>query len=401
MPARAFDILRRVLAGVVSILLVAGGVGLLVPAVARADSMLADPGNPATPATVTADPLPTVQINGVVWAQVVVGDTVYAAGRFTRARPAGAAAGTQDTVRNNLLAYDIRTGALVTSFAPDLNAQALAITASPDGRRIYVGGDFTRANGQVRNKVAAYDTATGQLVADWRPSVAGQVRAVAATNSTVYLGGTITAVGSVGRTRLAAVRAADGGLLPWAPRPGAGPTSGNKLPLHDANGNPIPGTRDPRNDTPSNDVLALVVTNGGAQVVAAGRFYTLNGVRATGVGALDAVTGAVRPFAVNQEITNHGINSAVYSLSTDGATVYATGYDFWGPGNLEGAFAADPNGGARWFADCRGDSYSAHRAGGAVYVASHSHDCANIDSFRSSRPACTCTATRSAPPTRG
>ncbi len=105
---------------------------------------------------------------------------------------------------------------------------------------------------------------------------------------------------------------------------------------------------------------------------------------------------------MNQEITNHGINSAVYSLSTDGATVYATGYDFWGPGNLEGAFAADPNGGAaRWFADCRGDSYSAHRAGGAVYVASHSHDCANIDSFRSSRPACTCTATRSAPPTRG
>src|SRR5687768_6610035 len=63
---------------------------LVGPPVARADT--APP--TGTPATVSADVLPTVQINGVVWAQVIVGNTVYATGEFTRARPAGAAAGT-------------------------------------------------------------------------------------------------------------------------------------------------------------------------------------------------------------------------------------------------------------------------------------------------------------------
>ena len=46
---------------------------------------------PSGPATVSTDPLDTVQVNGVVWTQVIVGTTVYAAGSFTTARPAGAA----------------------------------------------------------------------------------------------------------------------------------------------------------------------------------------------------------------------------------------------------------------------------------------------------------------------
>ncbi|MGY1664221.1 PKD domain-containing protein, partial [Geodermatophilus sp. SYSU D00705] len=375
------------IAASVGVLLAGGVLGTLVPGAARADS--APPVvSPASPATVSADPLPTVQIDGVVWSQVVVGNTVYAAGSFTRARPAGAAAGTQETVRNNLLAYDIRTGELVTSFAPDLNAQALAVAASPDGKRVYVGGDFTVANGQPRNRVAAYDTATGALVSSWAPSVNGQVRALAATNSTVYLGGGLSAVGGVSRTRLAAVSATTGALLPWAPVPGAGPTEGNRLPFFDAAGQPISGTLDAaRNRQTSNDVLAIVLTGGGSQVVVSGRFHSLNGVRATGIGALDPVTGATRPFGINGLITNHGVNSAVWSLSTDGTTVYGTGYDYYGPGNLEGSFAADANGGkARWIADCRGDTYASHPSNGALYTASHAHTCINIAGFPEQSP---------------
>ncbi|SNR41381.1 PKD domain-containing protein [Blastococcus mobilis] len=373
MFARVTALPRSLVAGLLSLLLIAGVFGGLVPGVARADSAPANPADPATPTTVTADPLPTVQINGVAWAQAVVGTTVYVAGQFTSARPAGAPAGTQETPRNHLLAYDIRTGELITSFAPRLNAQALAITASPDGSRIYVGGDFTQVDGQARSRIAAFDTATGALVAGFRPAVSGRVRAVAATNTTVYLGGGITAVGSASRTRLAAVSAANGALLPWAPVPGTGPTDGNRYPYDPA-----------RNKLTSNEVLALVVTGGGSQVVAAGRFYTLNGTKASGVGALDAVTGAVRPFAANQRITNQGAHSAIYSLSlsADGATVYGTGYDYWGPGNIEGAFAADAAGGRlQWMADCRGDTYASFASGGALYLASHAHNCSNIRSF--------------------
>ncbi|WP_456600578.1 LamG-like jellyroll fold domain-containing protein, partial [Blastococcus sp. SYSU DS0616] len=386
MGERSSGVPRRALAGLVSGVLAAAAFGVGVP-VAHADT--APPAVSATdPVTVSADALPTVQINGVVWAQVVVGDTVYAAGSFTRARPAGAAPGTRETVRNNLLAYDIRTGELVTSFAPDLNGQALAVTASPDGSRIYVGGDFTRADGQVRNRIAAYDTRTGALVENFAPSVNGQVRALAATASTVYLGGSLSAVGGVSRTRLAAVSAADGSLLPWAPVPGTGPTDGNRMPLFDANGKAIGGTTDTAaNSRTSNEVMAIVVTGGGNQVVVGGRFYSMNGARATAVAALDPVSGANRAFALNQLLTNQGAHSAVWSLSTDGATVYGTAYDYYGPGNLEGAFAADAaGGGVRFIADCRGDSYSSFPMNGALYTATHAHRCNNIGGFPEQDP---------------
>lgn len=343
----------------------------LAAAPARADTAPPGGATAATPFTVSADPLPTVQINGVAWSQVVVGTTVYVAGKFTRARPAGAAPGTQETVRNNLLAYDIRTGQLITSFAPALNAQALVVTASPDGSRVYVGGDFTVADGQSRLRVAAYDTATGALVPGFAPAVYGQVRALAATGSTVYAGGSVSSVGSVARNRLAAFTASTGALLPWAPQPGVGSTAGNR----------------DGNTTTSNAVLALVVTGGGSQVVAAGRFDSLNGTRATGVGALDPVTGATRAFAVNRLITNQGVNSAVWSLSTDGTTVWGTGYDYYGPGNLEGAFAARADGGGVvWVEDCHGDSYSTFAQGGALYVATHAHVCSNIGGFPEQDP---------------
>lgn len=48
----------------------------------------------------------------------MVGDTVYVGGQFKNARPAGAAPETNLTPRSNLLAYDIRTDALINSFAP-------------------------------------------------------------------------------------------------------------------------------------------------------------------------------------------------------------------------------------------------------------------------------------------
>ncbi|WP_142457744.1 PKD domain-containing protein [Geodermatophilus aquaeductus] len=358
MSARTVASPRALLAGLLATLLFAGVLGGAVPGIASADWAPVNPADPATPATVTADALPTVQINGVAWAQVVVGNTVFVGGDFSTARPAGAAPGVAETPRSNLLAYDIRTGELITSFAPTLDGQVLALAASPDGSRLYVGGDFGRVNGQVRTRIAAFNAATGQLVADFRPAVSGQVSAIAATNSTVYLGGTVTAVGSVARTRLAAVSAATGALTAWAPQPG--------------------GT--------ANQIMAMTLA-GTNQVVIAGRFSSLNGTATSGVGAVDATSGATRPFAVGQLITNQGPNAAIYSLATSNGVVYGTGYDFGGPGNLEDTFAARADGGqAVWFSDCRGDHYSVYATSTVVYTASHAHDCANIGGFPEQQP---------------
>ena len=100
--------------------------------------------------TVTADPLPTVQIDsGIVWTQEVVGNTVFAGGSFSNARPAGAAPGTNLIPRSNILAYNLTTG-VITPFAPQINGQVKVIKASPDGSRIYVGGSFNSIGGQTQ-----------------------------------------------------------------------------------------------------------------------------------------------------------------------------------------------------------------------------------------------------------
>ena len=64
-----------------------------------------------TPATVSADALPTWQINGVAWSQLLVGNTVYVDGKLHQGAPAGRRgrrAGEIDA--QNIFAYDIRTG---------------------------------------------------------------------------------------------------------------------------------------------------------------------------------------------------------------------------------------------------------------------------------------------------
>src|SRR5689334_76846 len=163
---------------------------------------------------VSIDSLPTVQINGVVWTQAVSGNTVYAGGTFTAARPAGAAAGVNQTTRNNALAYDITTGAM-TSFNPNFNSNVRAIAIAPNGT-IYIAGDFTRANGATRNRIAAYNP-NGTLITTFAPVFDGPVRALAVTNNTIYAGGMFTSVNGVPRSRLAAVDAAGGLVGNWDP----------------------------------------------------------------------------------------------------------------------------------------------------------------------------------------
>ena len=177
------------------------GVGLAVqtgrPA-AAAGSAVIDRGS----AGVTADALPTAQVNGVVWDLVVAGNTVYAGGQFSTARPAGAAPGSGTVRRSNLLAFDIRTGRL-TSFAPAVNGAVRTLALSPDKKTLYVGGSFTSVNGKKRLRFAAVAAGSGALKSP-APAFNNSVRAIVATASTVYAGGNFSAIGktspvSIGR----------------------------------------------------------------------------------------------------------------------------------------------------------------------------------------------------------
>ncbi|MGI8717436.1 MAG: PKD domain-containing protein [Lapillicoccus sp.] len=310
------------------------------------------------PATVSADPLPTWQVTGVVWSQVVVGNTVYATGNFTKARPPGMWQGgpTEITV-GHLIAYDITTGARVASFNHLLNAQGMTVTASPDGSRVYVGGDFTTVDGIARSHIAAFDTGTGALSQAFAPAINGQVRSVAATNTTVYAGGAFESAEGVARNRLASFAASNGAMSPaWAPT------------------------------VPDGYVWSMVVAPGGSKVVIGGQFDTLNGVAVHGMGAVDAVTGASMAWAANTVIQD-SINGAITSLRTDGTSVYGSGFAFGAGSSFEGTFSANPVTGAiNWLNDCHGDTYDVLPLGKVVYSVSHAHDCSWIGAYPDTSP---------------
>ena len=198
-------------------------IGLSVIAIpAHEVSALPTPIGQPNAAMVSAVQLPTTQIDGVAWDQEIVGNTVYVGGSFQNARPAGAAAGTNLTARHNLLSYNLTTGALNTGFAPDLNNQVYAVAASPDGSRIYVGGQFTNANGAGRNRLAAYSTSTGQLITTFAPSLDYIVRSIVVTNDAVYVGGAFSTAAGQPRNGLAAFSPTNGALSTGIPTPRAG-----------------------------------------------------------------------------------------------------------------------------------------------------------------------------------
>src|ERR1700712_4125506 len=121
-------------------------VALLISATVAASVLLAvvpaatasadtKPVDTSVPTTVSTDALTTPQINGVVWSTAIVGNTVYAGGNFTSARPAGSPKGSNESARQNLMSFNLTTGAL-NSFAPTINGEVRGVAASPDGTRV-------------------------------------------------------------------------------------------------------------------------------------------------------------------------------------------------------------------------------------------------------------------------
>jgi PKD repeat protein len=316
--------------------------------------------------TVTSDVLPTAQINPEGWVedQAIAGDTVYAAGSFSSARPAGAAAGTSESPRHNLLAFSLSTGNLSTTFAPNVNGEVRVLALSPDKSRLYVGGDFTSVDGVTRNHLFAIKTSTGQVDPTFAADVNGPVYGISATAGSVYVGGQFTTVNGTNRGRLAAVRATDGALLSgWTPK------------------------------TDGTSVKAVLVAPTG-NVVVGGAFASIGSigssttVAAPGSASLDQTTGAVETWNVNKVVKQYGSQGSVLSLKTDGTTVYGSGFWYGATdSNFEGAWAVSPSDGTiKWLADCHGDTYDTTVADGILYTASHHHDCSNIGGFPEQTP---------------
>jgi len=159
---------------------------------------------------------------------------------------------------------DATTGAVDTTFTPNPDRKVNAIAITPDGATILAGGAFAHIGGQDRTRLATVDALTGvvlpfnpsnvnggvltvALTPDgtvafagttgnrttayahassnsplWSQRTNGDIQALAATNTTVYIGGHFTSFGSPNsarRSRLASMDIASGTLTSWDPRP--------------------------------------------------------------------------------------------------------------------------------------------------------------------------------------
>jgi hypothetical protein len=318
------------------------------------------PSAASVPATVSSDPLPTAQIDGVVWTQLIVGKTVFAGGEFTTARPAGAAPGKSAVKRSNFVAYNILTGRL-RKFAPQFNGQVRALAVSPDGRRLYVGGSFTKVNGVTRNRLAAFDLTTFKLLTSFKPNVNSKVYGLATTKTRVYAAGMFTSVSGLARRNVAALNAKTGAVYAFSVRPAGG------------------------------IVRQIVISPDGRKAMLGGSFTSMNGSSNPGYGlAAFRISGSQPlPMQVNKVVRNANANSAIMSLAAAKDGFYGSGYNVAAArqGNLEGSFKADWNGNLIWLEDCHGDTYSiAPARSGAVYVAGHPHNCVGLGAFPNADP---------------
>jgi hypothetical protein len=121
-------------------------------------------------------------------------------------------------LRNNLASVNILSNVIYT-WNPDVNGPvyALALTRTA----VYAGGSFTTANGNActRNNLAAFNTSFG-TVNSWDPNVNSTVYALLPVGNYMYIGGAFTSIGSAATARNygAAVDVIDSSIIyPWDP----------------------------------------------------------------------------------------------------------------------------------------------------------------------------------------
>jgi large repetitive protein len=147
---------------------------------------------------------------GEIWDIAATGTAVYIVGSFTQV--------TKGAVTTNvpgLTAWDINTGNLLPNFKPTITGGGIqTVEVTPDGTKVIIGGTFTSVNGVARSKLAVLNPTTGAPLTTFAftGNTNNPVTAVAATNTTLYVGGRFSRLNGTNHTGLAAVNATTGAV---------------------------------------------------------------------------------------------------------------------------------------------------------------------------------------------
>jgi hypothetical protein len=237
-------------------------------------------------AAISTTPLQVGGTNGRVDTVIVYNGVTYVGGAFTTAFDRSG----NSFSRSNLVAYDGHGN--VTAWNPGANGEVRALAAT--GSSVFVGGSFSTLAGHAASNVGAVSTAGAFR---WGGGSAGTVRAVRYANGRVFVGGAFTQVQGSTRHHLAALSSSTGQLTSWNPH---------------ANG----------------PVYAMVTT--GSRVYVGGSFTAIHGHTAPHLVDLDQEPGARIRFAVHPAyvVTGLALGSHLYVAGGGNgghAEAYSTG----------------------------------------------------------------------------
>lgn len=207
--------------------------------------------------------------------------TLYVGGRFSFAN---------GEARERAAAFDVSTGQL-TAWNPDpymgYPGEGMVMSLAVSGSNVYIGGWFDHCGGESRQGVAAVDATTG-LATAWNPNASenGTFSRIIPHGTTVYLGGSFESIGGEEHRNLVEVEAVSGLATSWDPQAGDG------------------------------EVLALA--SDGSTLYVGGYFENLAGEPRPRIGAFDMASGLLKPW-------NPEASDGVRTLSVSGSVVYVGG----------------------------------------------------------------------------
>ncbi len=215
--------------------------------------------------------------NGEIWDIAAIGNRVFIAGSFTTIKNQ---TGNGTTYNQRYVAsYNIDTGLVDASFKPTFDGTVTAIEPSPDGTKLFVAGTFNTVSGVAEHKVASINPTTGAAVTSFNFSgtTNNQATALAATNTTLYVGGRFTKLNNVSMSGLAAVNAATGVVDPGFNNPITG-------------GIGVGGALTVQQLKLTHDETKLLVVHTGRQIAGQDRY---------GAGLIDTATKQLLPWETN------------------------------------------------------------------------------------------------------
>ena len=273
--------------------------------------------------------------NGIVRALAVSGTDVYVGGDFT-------AIGGQ--TRNNIAL--INGSAVATAWDPNANGPVAEIFLDSGNNTVYVGGDFTLIGSLWRNRVASFVVNVSEATA-WNPGAGNTVhtisRRLGVGAGDVFIGGAFASVGGATRERLAAIDSSTGKLSAnfYA---GADATVRDVLVSNDGTTIFVAGDFTSVGGQSRNHLAALNTTSGSAWtwnpdvdgstlgttihdielspgeeiLYVAGLFETVGGASRNNIGAINVIGGGASEW-------DPSVDGAVYSLALRGSEIFIGG----------------------------------------------------------------------------